>query len=129
MDGGKLDEGSPVGKVGLHLGGNLERQARLADAAGAGKRNQPNIRVAQECQQRLQAPDGLKSVLADVGRALPGRLHDTAYAVAFEVATVDLEMRMEEVRVLELIREALAVDEATIEAVERATKARHRTLT
>ena len=87
------------------------------------------IRVAQECQQRLQSPDGLKSVLAEVSRALPERLHDTAYAAAFEVATVDLEMRMEEVRVLELIRDALAVDEAAVDAIERATKARHRTLT
>ena len=87
------------------------------------------IRVAQECQQRLQAQDGLGAVLADVAQVLPERLHDTAYAAAFEVATVDLEMRMEEVRVLELIRNALEVDEATIAAIERATKARHRTLT
>ena len=87
------------------------------------------IRVAQECQQRLQAQDGLGAVLADVAQVLPERLHDTAYAAAFEVATVDLEMRMEEVRVLELIRDALEVDEATIDAIERATKARHRTLT
>jgi tellurite resistance protein len=87
------------------------------------------IRVAQECQQRLQAPNGLKAILADVARTLPTRLHDTAYAAAFEVASVDLEMRMEELRVLELIRDALAVDETTIEAIERATKARHRTLT
>jgi len=87
------------------------------------------IRVAQECQQRLQAQDGLGAVLADVAQVLPERLHDTAYAAAFEVATVDLEMRMEEVRVLELIRNALEVDEATIDAIERATKARHRTLT
>ena len=87
------------------------------------------IRVAQECQQRLQAQDGLGAVLADVAQVLPERLHDTAYAAAFEVASVDLEMRMEEVRVLELIRNALEVDEATIDAIERATKARHRTLT
>jgi tellurite resistance protein len=87
------------------------------------------IRVAQECQQRLQAQDGLGAVLADVAQVLPERLHDTAYAAAFEVATVDLEMRMEEVRVLELIRNALEVDEATVDAIERATKARHRTLT
>lgn len=87
------------------------------------------IRVAQECQQRLQAQDGLGAMLADVAHVLPKRLHDTAYAAAFEVATVDLEMRMEELRVLELIRNALEVDGATIEAIERATKARHRTLT
>ena len=87
------------------------------------------IRVAQDCQQRLQAENGLDSILADVRRTLPERLHDTAYAAAFEVATVDLEMRMEELRVLELIRAALSVDAETIAAIERATKARHRTLT
>jgi hypothetical protein len=38
-------------------------------------------------------------------------------------------MRMEEVRVLELIRDALSVDQEAIDAIERATKARHRTLT
>jgi hypothetical protein len=87
------------------------------------------IRVAQECQQRLQAPDGLAALLSDINRALPARLHDTAYAAAFEVATVDLEMRMEELRVLELIRDALSVEQEAIDAIERATKARHRTLT
>jgi tellurite resistance protein len=87
------------------------------------------IRVAQECQQRLQAPDGLSTTLAEIARVLPKRLRDTAYAAAFEVATVDLEMRMEELRVLELIRDALEVDQGSIDAIERATKARHRTLT
>jgi len=87
------------------------------------------IRVAQECQARLQANDGLESILAEVGQVLPERLHDTAYAAAFEVATVDLEMRMEELRVLELIRDALSLDAESIDAIERVTKARHRTLT
>jgi tellurite resistance protein len=87
------------------------------------------IRVAQDCQQRLQAANGLDAMLADVSRVLPRRLHDTAYAAAFEVASVDLEMRMEELRVLELIRASLSVDAETIAAIERATKARHRTLT
>jgi Tellurite resistance protein TerB len=87
------------------------------------------IRVAQDCQQRLQAENGLEAILADVRRALPSRLHDTAYAAAFEVASVDLEMRMEELRILELIRAALSVDAQTIASIERATKARHRTLT
>jgi hypothetical protein len=87
------------------------------------------IRVAQECQERLQAKDGLQSILAEVSSVLPKRLHDTAYAGAFEVAAVDLEMRMEEVRVLELIRDALAIEPDVVDAIERATKARHRTLT
>ena len=60
------------------------------------------IDVAQDCQKMLHEEDGLEGVLAQVGEALPERLHDTAYAAAFEVAAVDLEMRMEEVRVLQL---------------------------
>jgi tellurite resistance protein len=87
------------------------------------------IRVAQECQKRLQEENGLQSVLAEVRRVLPERLHDTAYAVAFDVASVDLEMRMEELHVLELIRDSLTVEPGVIDAIELATKARHRTLT
>jgi tellurite resistance protein len=87
------------------------------------------IRVAQECQKRLQEENGLQSVLVEVRRVLPERLHDTAYAAAFDVASVDLEMRMEELRVLELIRDSLTVEPGVIDAIELATKARHRTLT
>ncbi|MGN6464305.1 MAG: tellurite resistance TerB family protein [Rhizobiaceae bacterium] len=84
--------------------------------------------VSQECQQLLQLPDGLDRVLAIVRDELPARLHDTAYALAFEVAAVDLEMRLEELRILQLLRRSLKIDEATIGAIERAAKARHRTL-
>ncbi|TIO56014.1 MAG: Tellurite resistance protein TerB, partial [Mesorhizobium sp.] len=62
------------------------------------------VGVAQACQQALHDKDGLEGVLARVADALPERLRDTAYAAAFEVAAVDLEMRMEELRVLQLIR-------------------------
>ncbi|TIY02418.1 MAG: Tellurite resistance protein TerB, partial [Mesorhizobium sp.] len=60
--------------------------------------------------------------------ALPERLLDTAYAAAFEVAAVDLEMRLEEVRVLQLIRRQLDLDTLTVAAIARAAKARLRTL-
>jgi hypothetical protein len=59
---------------------------------------------------------------------LPQRLHDTAYALAFEVAAVDLEMRLEELRILQLLRRNLELDQTTIGAIERAAKARHRML-
>ncbi|GAA2841549.1 hypothetical protein EDC40_11868 [Aminobacter aminovorans] len=87
------------------------------------------IAVAQDCQQLLHEEPGLEGVLELARRAIPERLHDTAYAAAFEVATVDLEMRMEEVRILQRLRHHLSVDALTIAAIERATKARHRTLT
>lgn len=81
------------------------------------------IAIAQDCQKMLQEKDGLD------GKALPERLHDTAYAAAFEVAAVDLEMRMEELRVLQLIRRQLDLDTLTAAAIARGAKARLRTLT
>ncbi|WP_353643074.1 tellurite resistance TerB family protein [Mesorhizobium sp. WSM2239] len=87
------------------------------------------IEIAQDCQQMLHHDGGLGGVLSTARKAIPKNLHDTAYALAFEVATADLEMRMEELRVLQLLRLHLAIDAATIAAIERATKARHRTLT
>lgn len=87
------------------------------------------IAVAQDCQKMLHEKDGLEGVLERVAEALPERLHDTAYAAAFEVAAVDLEMRMEEIRVLQLIRRQLDLDTLTVAAIARGAKARLRTLT
>ena len=87
------------------------------------------VEVSRECQRLLQQPDGLDRVFAVVRSELPHRLHDTAYALAFEVAAADLEMRLEELRVLQLLRVNLSIDPSTIAAIERAAKARHRMLT
>jgi tellurite resistance protein len=87
------------------------------------------IRIAQDCQKLLAGEEGLDGVLAIARKAVPEHLHDTAYAAAFEVAAVDLEMRMEELRVLQLLRRHLNVDPLTVAAIERANKARQRTLT
>jgi len=87
------------------------------------------VPVAQACQKLLHEKDGLEGVLAQIAEALPERLRDTAYAAAFEVAAVDLEMRLEEVRVLQLIRRQLDLDTLTVAAIGRAAKARLRTLT
>ncbi|WP_269931064.1 tellurite resistance TerB family protein [Aminobacter sp. HY435] len=87
------------------------------------------IAVAQDCQETLHSDNGLDEILDTARRVIPERLHETAYAAAFEVASVDLEMRMEELRVLQLLRKHLSVDALTVAAIERATKARHRTLT
>ena len=42
--------------------------------------------------------------------AIPKRLHDTAYALAVEVAAVDLRLEQEELRFLEMIRDRLDLD-------------------
>lgn len=87
------------------------------------------IEVAQECQVIVQGPDGLDEVLALAQGVIPKRLHDTAYAAAFEVAAADLEMRMEEARILQRIADALGIDDDLVNAIEVAAKARAKTLT
>lgn len=86
------------------------------------------IKVAQDCQKLLHEEEGLEGVLELAGKAIPQRLHDTAYAAAVEVAAVDLEMRIEELRVIQRLRQHLGLDAATTQAIERAAKARHRML-
>lgn len=87
------------------------------------------IEVAQECQHIVQDTHGLDEVLALANGVIPQRLRDTAYAAAFEVAAADLEMRMEEARILQRIADALGVDDDTVNAIEVAAKARAKTLT
>lgn len=87
------------------------------------------LAAAQACQRKLQEEDGLEGVLAAAAEAIPQRLHDTAYAAALEVAVVDLEMRLEEARVMQRILAHLDLAPADARAIERAAKARHRTLT
>jgi len=86
------------------------------------------VEVSQDCQKLLQREDGLSRVLSQIKTVVRKRLHDTAYALAFEVAAVDLEMRLEELRVLQLLRESLVIEPSIVEAIERAAKARHRML-
>ena len=87
------------------------------------------IAVAQVCQRLVGRANGLDAVLDIVRVSVPERLHDTAYALAVEVAAADREMRLEEVRVIQLLRHRLVLDPAIALAIERGAKARYRTLT
>lgn len=86
------------------------------------------IEVAQDCQEILHGDDGLEKVLSLADKAIPARLTDTAYAAVMEVAVADREMRLEEARVLQRIREHLEIDALSVAAIEMAAKARVRTL-
>ncbi len=86
------------------------------------------IRTAQDCGSRLQRDNGLHEVLGLVADALPVHLHDTAYALAVEVAASDLRIEEEELRLLELLRSRLGLDKLTVAAIEHSTKARYRRL-
>ena len=58
--------------------------------------------------------------------AVPERLRDTAYALAVEVAAVDLRLEQEELRLLEMIREGLQLDGLIASAIEASARARLR---
>jgi len=82
------------------------------------------VETAQECAVMLQVEDGMERTLAQVAAALPARLRETAYLLACEVAAIDDRIPLEEMRMLQKIRQALDLDRLTSAALERATQAR-----
>jgi len=82
-------------------------------------------RVAQECGEILGADGGLDHVLVLIRANIPKKLRETAYAVALEVAAADLDIRPEETRFLEMLRDSLDLDTLTIAAIERGIRARN----
>ncbi|OIQ93696.1 hypothetical protein GALL_243790 [mine drainage metagenome] len=82
--------------------------------------------TAEACAEMLEMPDGLDKVLDLVRQSLPGKLRETAYALACDVAVADIEMNQEKLRVLELIRHKLEIDRLVSAAIERGAVARYR---
>ncbi|MCG5477527.1 tellurite resistance TerB family protein [Sinorhizobium alkalisoli] len=84
------------------------------------------IHIGRECATQLAAPEGLDVTLEMLREALPQRLHDTAYALAVEIAAADQRIRNEEIRLLQLLRDRLQLDKLTCAAIERGAIARFR---
>lgn len=82
--------------------------------------------VAQACQKWLQEKDGFEEILAAVSDALPKALRETAYAYAVDIAVADIQVDPAEFRLLQILRERLGLDRATVNAIELAAKIRHR---
>jgi tellurite resistance protein len=83
-------------------------------------------RVAAEAIDLIKDSSSLDNVLEMILGALPDRLHDTAYALAVEIAAVDLRLEQEELRLLEMIRDTLELDGLTAAAIEASARARLR---
>lgn len=86
------------------------------------------ITTSRAASAILGKEDGLDTLLGIVADALPRKYHDTAYALAVEVAAVDLSVAQEELRFLQMLRDRLNLDKLTIAALERSATARYRTL-
>jgi tellurite resistance protein len=83
-------------------------------------------KVANECVDVINA-SGVEAALDAAIAALPKRLQDTAYALAVEIAVVDLQLPQEELRLLEMLRDRLEIDRLVTAAIEAAARARMRT--
>jgi tellurite resistance protein len=84
--------------------------------------------TAAGCVDLLTAEDGLDKVLAEIKRALPERLRETAYALACDVAAADGKVTQEEARLLDMIRFSLSIGKLPAAAIERGARARHLTV-
>ncbi|MBZ0215357.1 MAG: tellurite resistance TerB family protein [Fimbriimonadaceae bacterium] len=90
--------------------------------------NDQLIPISQSCGSLLSGDNGLNATLDLINASLPARLRETAYALAVEVAAADLSVEQEELRFLQLLRDALNLDKLTIAAIERGARARYTTL-
>lgn len=83
------------------------------------------VRTAEDCGEALSQDDGLEQVLSAIRSGLPKKLRETAYAIALEIAAADLDVKQEELRFLEMLRDALDLDKLTTAAIERGIRARN----
>lgn len=86
------------------------------------------VKAASDCTAILQKDDGLRQILDGARDALPKKLHETAYALAVEVAAADLTLEQEELRLLQILRDQFNLDRLACAAIERGARARHTTL-
>lgn len=86
------------------------------------------VPVAQECAALLERENGLDAVLGTIRNTLPVHLRETAYALAVEIAAVDLSVAQEELRLLQILRDRLDLDTLVCAAIERGARARLQTL-
>jgi tellurite resistance protein len=81
--------------------------------------------VARACAQLLNDEHGLDKSLAAIKETLPPQLRETAYVLACDVIAADGTVSQEELRLLELVRARLEIDNLVAAAIERAARARH----
>jgi tellurite resistance protein len=86
------------------------------------------VKTAEACGEIMSVDGGLDQVLVLIRDSVPKKLHETAYAVALEIAAADRAVKPEEIRLLEMLSNALDLDRLTTSAIERGIRARNRVL-
>jgi len=82
--------------------------------------------LADETAALLDTHDGIDKILRKAKEALPTKLYETAYALAIEISAVDLAAGQEELRFLEMMRDAFDLDPLVTAAIERSARVRYR---
>jgi len=82
-------------------------------------------KTSAECADLLAQDNGLELVLDTIKTSLPGPLRETAFALAIEIAAADHKVALEEIRMLQMIRERLEIDDLTAAAIERSARVRY----
>jgi tellurite resistance protein len=70
--------------------------------------------------------NGIDEILQIAKSELPERLHETAYALAVEVAAVDVSAGQEELQFLEMLGDILDIDKLGMAAIEHSARMRYR---
>jgi tellurite resistance protein len=83
------------------------------------------VKTAEACGGVLSEDGGLDRAFALIKGGLPKKLRETAYAIALEVAAADMDVKPEETRFLEMLRDTLDLDRLTAAAIERGIRARN----
>jgi tellurite resistance protein len=81
--------------------------------------------ISQTVFDLFEEEDGLDALFGLIRAALPERLHETAYALACDVVAADGRLRDMELRMLEEVREELAIDRLHAAAIEWGARVRH----
>lgn len=82
--------------------------------------------VTDSFVELMAVEEGLDSLMTLLASTLPDELHETAYALAVEIAAADLIVTPEELHLLDMIRDFLKVDKLAAAAIERGARARFR---
>lgn len=91
--------------------------------------DQDRIRVvAQTVFDLFAEEEGLDALFGLLREGLPEKLHETAYALACDVAASDGALGETELRLLAELRYELKIDRLAAAAIERGARARHTTL-
>lgn len=77
------------------------------------------VEDARASMDMLSGEGDLNGMVSKIKAVLPKKLHDTAYALACDIAVCDGQLSQEELRLLEILRHGLNVDRLTAAAIER----------